>query len=347
METPLDLCLDLSIVIPIYNGEAFLDTLFSSFLTMTGDSRRCELIVVNDGSTDSTPTILQRWIAKAIIPLRVVTTTGLGPGQAREIGACQAQAQWVALVDADEQFSPGWLSAALAFVENPEAAVGCEGVVEICDRDKISLFTHQTQSLKPGRYLTANLILKRDRVKFYQGYGRRFYFREDSDLAFQLLENGESIAHNPELLLYHPPLPAVWWKPIRLALRYQYDALLAYRFPRRYWADVDVQQGIPHLRLLLLLLCILLQATGVVLLAKNMATNNSLWLPLGLLIFSPVLSLAPVLLYMPPQQIRLVQLSPALLVHQLVPLLTLGSWVYGFWRHRREPPYQHHCQDSK
>lgn len=336
METPIDL----SIVVPAYNAEAFLEPLFFSFLAMAGDFSRCEVIVVNDGSTDATPALVKQWIDRGQLPLRLVTTPGLGPGQAREIGALKAQAPWVALVDADEQFSPGWLQAALAFVEHPGEAVGCEGVVEICDRDQISLFTHQTQSLVPGRYLTANLILKRDRVRFYKGYGRRFYFREDSDLAFQLLADGEAIAHSPALRLYHPPLPAVWWKPLRLALRYQYDALLAYRFPRRYWAEVDVHLGIPHLRLLLLLLCSLLQIAGIGLLVKSWGSGDSMWLPLGLLAFSPFLSLAPVLLYVPPRQIRLTQIPPALLVHQLVPLLTLGSWVYGFWRHRGEPRYR-------
>lgn len=339
METPIDL----SIVVPAYNAEAFLGPLFTSFLTMVGDFSRCEVIVVNDGSTDDTATLVKQWIAQGELPLKMVATPGLGPGQAREIGALNAQAPWVALVDADEQFSPGWLRAALSFVACPGETVGCEGVVEICDRDQISLFTHQTQSLAPGRYLTANLILRRDRVKFYQGYGRRFYFREDSDLAFQILADGEAIAHSPDLLLYHPPLPAVWWKPLRLALRYQYDALLAYRFPRRYWVDVDVHLGIPHLRLLLLLLCSLLQIASVMLLVQYWAAGNSVWLPLGLLAFSPLLSLAPVLLYVPPRQIRLTQLPAALLVHQLVPLLTLGSWAYGFWRHRGEPRYRPHA----
>ncbi|MBE9136020.1 glycosyltransferase family 2 protein [Nodosilinea sp. LEGE 07088] len=338
METPIEL----SIVVPAYNADAFLDRLFTSFLTMAGDVTRCELIVVNDGSTDATPALINQWMARGQMPLRLVNTPGLGPGQAREAGALHAQAPWVALVDADEYFSPGWLRAALDFVDAPGNAVGCEGVVEICDRNTISLFTHQTQSLTPGRYLTANLILKRDRVRFYKGYGRRFYFREDSDLAFQLLADGETIAHSPNLLLYHPPLPAVWWQPIRLALRYQYDALLAYRFPRRYWVDVDVHLRIPHLRLLLLLLCSLLQITGLVLLVKHIAMGTPPWLPLGLLAVSPLLSLVPVLLYVPPQQIRLAQLPPAWLVHQVVPLLTLGSWVYGFWQHRGEPRYCPH-----
>jgi glycosyltransferase involved in cell wall biosynthesis len=341
METPIDL----SIVVPAYNAEAFLNQLFTSFLAMAGDFSRCELIVVNDGSTDATPTLVRQWIDRGQIPLRLVPTSGLGPGQAREIGALHAKAPWVALVDADEQFSPGWLLAALDFVKNPGQAVGCEGRIEICDRDQISLFTHQTQSLTPGRYLTANLILQKSKVTFYPGYGRRFYFREDSDLAFQLLEKGERIAHSPKLLLYHPPLPAVWWKPLRLALRYQYDALLAYRFPRRYWQDIDVHilksLRLPHLRLVLLLLAGLLQLTALLLIVRSIGgSGGPVWLPMGFLTTSPLLSLAPVLLYVPLKQIRCHQLPLAWLVHQIVPLLTLGAWAYGFWRYRNESRYR-------
>jgi glycosyltransferase involved in cell wall biosynthesis len=311
---------------------------------MAGDLHRCEMIVVDDGSTDDTPEILQRWVMTGQLPLRQVTTAGIGPGQARELGARHAKAPWVALVDADERFSAGWLQAALEFVDNPGDAVGCEGVVEICDRHKISLFSHQTQSHKPGRFLTANLILKSDLVRFYEGYGRRYYFREDSDLAFQLLHQGFSMAHSSELLLYHPPLPDRWWKPIRLGLRYQYDGLLARRFPREYWHEVDYHyvlgQKVPHLRLVIYLIGIFLQlAACLVILVFGMSKVSITGFVL-LLIFSSLIALSPILSYLPISQIRLSQLPVALSVYLIVPWVTITSWLYGFWMHRHQPAYK-------
>lgn len=336
--------LSLSIVIPVYNAAPFLDTLFASFLATEGDHNTCELIAVNDGSTDGSAEILRRWERLGQLPLKVLATSGIGPGPARELGAQAARSEWVALVDADERFSPGWLRAALDFVQNPGQAVGCEGRIEICDRHHLSLFSHQTQSLKPGRYLTANLILKRSLVRFHPGYGRRYYFREDSDLAFQLLTNGHAIAHIPQILLYHPPLPGRWWKPIRLALRYQYDGLLARRFPQRYWSEVDAHSilgvKIPLFRLLLLGVCLLLQCIAVVLL--SLGWQQPLWRYGALLLLglSAALALAPVLLYLPIRQIKFCQIPLALVVYLGVPGVAMASWFYGFWCHRHEPRYQ-------
>jgi glycosyltransferase involved in cell wall biosynthesis len=332
----------LSIVIPVYNAAPFLDTLFGSFVATEGDHRVCELIAVNDGSTDDSAEILARWVKSGQLPLTVLSTAGIGPGPARELGASVAKADWVALVDADERFSPGWLQAALDFVKDPGQAVGCEGSIEICDRHRLSLFSHQTQSLKPGRYLTANLILRRSLVKFYPGYGRQFYFREDSDLAFQLLDSGHEIAYSPGLLLYHPPLVGTWWKPIRLALRYQYDGLLARRFPRRYWREVDAHRlggfSLPLFRLVIYGGCLLLQGLALALL---LGSFPSVYRYLALLMggLSGAIALAPIFVYLPIKQINPWHLPLALGIYLVVPWVAIASWIYGFWRHRQELPY--------
>ncbi len=334
---------DLSIVIPVYNAAPFLDTLLASFLATTGDKDCCELIAVNDASTDDSAKILTRWMTSRQLPLQVLTTPGLGPGPAREFGAQAARSSWVALVDADERFSPGWLTAALEFVQNPGQAVGCEGIVEVCDRHQVSLFTHQTQSLKPGRYLTANLILKRSLIQFCPRY-RRGRFREDSDLAFQLLNSGHTIRHNPDLLVYHPPLPSAWWRPLSLARRYQYDGLLARRFPQHYWRDMDVHclkgVSIPHLRLLIFGLCLGFQlgALGMVV-SSGFETTSLVWSGL-LLLGSAMLALAPIFAYLPLRQLRWQQVPVALMVYAIVPWVAIVSWLYGFWHFRHESPFQ-------
>jgi glycosyltransferase involved in cell wall biosynthesis len=338
--------LKLSIVIPVYNAAPFLDTLLSSFLASflaIEGNPACELVAINDGSTDGSAEILSRWASSGQLPLQVLTTSGIGPGPARELGAQAARSEWVALVDADERFSPGWLRAALAFVQNPGQAMGCEGRIEICDRHHLSLFSHQTQSLEPGRYLTANLILKRSLVKFYPSYGRRFYFREDSDLAFQLLDSGYKIAYSPELLLYHPPLIGQWWRPIRLALRYQYDGLLARRFPQRYWQEVDAHRllGVqfPLFRLVIYLGCWLIQGLALALLLLGWHQPIYRYLAVLILGASGAIALAPVFVYLPIKQITPWHLPLALGIYLVVPWVAIAAWLYGFWRHRHERPY--------
>jgi glycosyltransferase involved in cell wall biosynthesis len=337
----------LSIVIPAFNAADFIDSLIASFLKVDGDKARCELLIVNDGSTDKTVEKVVEWkIAYNLNYLTLIHTEGVGPGQAREIGALHARADWVALVDSDEQFGATWLEAAYTFIDNSSGYGGCEGVVEICDYHKISLFSHQTRSLAPGRYLTANLILRRSLVKFCKCYTRKFYFREDSDLAFQLLETGQHIAHSPRLLMYHPPIQGDWKKPLRLAQRYQYDGLLASRFPSRYWRTVDAHNiiglSVPHARLLILVLSCLLQLLALSLVATR---HPGLWAMAALsLTLSLILSLVPISTYLPlsPKAIinnSISQFPLATLVYMVVPWIVIFSWAKGFWKYRHVPPF--------
>ena len=96
----------LSVVIPVYNGEAHL-----------GDAVKClqeqdfadwEAVVVDDGSTDGTPRLVDE-LAQKDARIRVVHQPNGGVSVARNRGLDEARGDWIVWLDADDAYVPGAL----------------------------------------------------------------------------------------------------------------------------------------------------------------------------------------------------------------------------------------------
>uniref|UniRef100_UPI003AB1430B glycosyltransferase family 2 protein n=1 Tax=Alistipes putredinis TaxID=28117 RepID=UPI003AB1430B len=79
---------EVSVIIPAYNLEGYLDTCLQSVLAQTLGN--FEAIVVDDGSTDGTPGLLRRY-AERDPRIIVVSTPNRGVARARETGIARAQ----------------------------------------------------------------------------------------------------------------------------------------------------------------------------------------------------------------------------------------------------------------
>lgn len=107
-----------SIVIPTYNRATFLREAIESVRVQT--FRQWELIVVDDGSTDDTPTIVSR-IADRRIRLVTISHTG-SPAKARNAGIAEARADFVAFLDSDDRWLPEKLQQQLPILTEDERA---------------------------------------------------------------------------------------------------------------------------------------------------------------------------------------------------------------------------------
>ena len=93
----------ISIVIPVYNLEDFIEATVRSVQAQTYE--RIEIILVNDGSIDSTPQILER-LAKEDVRIRVFHQENSGVTSARLRGVAEATGQWIGFVDGDDWIEP-------------------------------------------------------------------------------------------------------------------------------------------------------------------------------------------------------------------------------------------------
>jgi glycosyltransferase involved in cell wall biosynthesis len=100
----------LSIIIPAYNAEPFLDKAVSSLLTPE-ILNRIEIIVVNDGSVDRTAEIAQKYCDRYPDTVRLISQENKGHGGALNTGCAAAEGKYLKILDADGWFETQNLSA--------------------------------------------------------------------------------------------------------------------------------------------------------------------------------------------------------------------------------------------
>lgn len=93
----------ISVVVPSYNNAPWLPQCLESILSQTYEN--LEIIVVDDGSTDDTPRILETFTSKSskIIGIRQKNS---GVTAARLRGVASASGEWIGFVDADDVVDP-------------------------------------------------------------------------------------------------------------------------------------------------------------------------------------------------------------------------------------------------
>lgn len=90
---------DVSVIIPVHNTEAYVEECVRSVLRQTGAS--VEVICIDDGSTDSSGEVLAR-IADSDPRVRVLTQQNAGPSVARNVGLDVASGRYVCFLDSDD-----------------------------------------------------------------------------------------------------------------------------------------------------------------------------------------------------------------------------------------------------
>ena len=115
----------LSLVIAVYNGEKFLNAFFESIKAQQLDS--LELIVVNDGSSDNSESIIAQFSSN-FNRYKVVNQTNQGVSAARNNGLAVAAGKYVAFPDIDDVIYPGMYSRLLEMAtENNLDVATCNG----------------------------------------------------------------------------------------------------------------------------------------------------------------------------------------------------------------------------
>lgn len=108
-----------SIIMPCYNCQ---DLLAEALKSLEDQTRKdFQLICVNDGSTDGTAQVLDRWQKKGTLRMTVIHQENGGVSRARNRGLAAADTKWVAFLDADDLYHPAYLEKLLGAAEKADA----------------------------------------------------------------------------------------------------------------------------------------------------------------------------------------------------------------------------------
>lgn len=134
----------ISVITPVYNGETYIENAIESLLAQS--CQDWDLIVVNDGSTDATAQILEKYTADGRI--KVVHQKNSGEASARNVGLDDATGEYIAFLDADDTYFPNALEDLSSFLDaHPRYdVVYSDGL--ICDSDD-NLVMHLNE-VRPG-----------------------------------------------------------------------------------------------------------------------------------------------------------------------------------------------------
>lgn len=112
----------ISIVVPIYKVEAYLDACIESLVSQT--YHNLEIILVDDGSPDSCGQICDQW-AKKDARICVIHKENGGLSDARNAGIKAAKGDYIGFVDSDDVVHPDMYRALLTLMECTDSTIGC------------------------------------------------------------------------------------------------------------------------------------------------------------------------------------------------------------------------------
>lgn len=96
-------CPDVTVIIPVYNVERYLPRCLDSALAQT--LTNIEIICINDGSTDSSPQIIEGYMARDS-RVKVINKENSGYGASMNMGLTEATGEYVGILESDDFFEP-------------------------------------------------------------------------------------------------------------------------------------------------------------------------------------------------------------------------------------------------
>ncbi|MFH1762412.1 MAG: glycosyltransferase family A protein, partial [bacterium] len=196
---------EITVIIPTYNRASALKALLDSLYGQKCGRINFEIIVIADGCTDNTMTILEH-ARKKLPHLKWHMQNNRGPSAARNHGIKKSNAEIVAFTDDDCIVHENWIQTIHNGFLADELA-GLEGIVETGEKPVMPM-THYIKVEGPGRYITCNIAFKREVLNKVGGFDESFGapHDEDQDLALRVKEHGK-IGFSKEMRVIHPPAP--------------------------------------------------------------------------------------------------------------------------------------------
>ena len=189
-----------SVIIPSFNSSLYIGESIESVLRQT--YKNIEIIVVDDGSSDDTCAILERYAETHPGIFRYFRQQNRGPGAARNTGIRNAKGEYIAFNDADDLWLPQKLEKQVAVLERNSNAVAVYCDIYYIDEDRSILPERKTKLRLPrGRVTldmfynyfmyTSSVVARRSAVERTGGFREDIFVGEDYHYFLRMSYDGE------------------------------------------------------------------------------------------------------------------------------------------------------------
>ncbi len=193
-----------SIVIPAHNEERHIERCIESLLKQ--DYEDIEIIVVDNGSRDKTPQIVESYAAKHPGKIRLLRPgRNLGPGGGRNLGAQNARGDVLVMVDADMVFPPDYVRKLVAPIQRGEALMTTHATEYVANTDSPWVKVQgQTVRGHWGRAGEVFRAVRRDFFIKHGGFDPSLHYHDDRTFFYKtgakaiVVEDAYCYHNNPD-----------------------------------------------------------------------------------------------------------------------------------------------------
>lgn len=211
---------DLSVVVATLNRSAAVSTLLDGLIALEAPDFSYEIIVADNGSSDNTHAVVERFAAAATVPVRYVREPRPGVSNARNAGVSAAKAALVAFTDDDQDVAPDWLRVIVRvfrehedvdliggrvhprWIHPPPAWItrSVWGPISIIDRGPTPFrVTRERWMCLPG----GNMAWRRQALIDLGGFSPEYPRSQDRELTVRALLAGRNALYVPDMIVYH------------------------------------------------------------------------------------------------------------------------------------------------
>ena len=198
-----------SIVVPVLNGAKTIESCLKSLLYMDYPQDRMEILVIDNGSTDNTSTLVSQY------PVQCYHEHREGLSYARNLGISSSTHNYIGFIDSDCMASRSWIKEIMKSFCNDETALSLGEVVTFPSKNQIENYTAirkskwQTRNMKYPEcpwFLSNCVVFKKEVFDEVGFYDTRFAGMgcEDIDFSWRFFSSGKyGFKFQPRAVLFH------------------------------------------------------------------------------------------------------------------------------------------------
>jgi glycosyltransferase involved in cell wall biosynthesis len=199
----------LTIQLCTYNRAHLLGRVLDGCFEQTARSGDYEVVLVNDGSRDSTPEVIAAARARATCAFTVVDQANAGLARGRNVGIARARGERIAFIDDDVLPTPAFVAEHLRSHERRPEAIWRGAVLNTASFERLPVPVWTLANYSANYFWTSNVSAPLELIRRVGGFTEDFreYGWEDIELGLRLRFAGTPSLFNPKALAYHykPP----------------------------------------------------------------------------------------------------------------------------------------------